>query len=526
MISLSGLALVGWQFDRSYQEQQKLNQIKIEINEIKHLQGMFNHFMTTIDLFFSNKQSYLVVGIKKQFQQLIERINTLTLTQQHTKKELLAIKAALSSTMQQVEHAALIGPKSDQQWFNLLSQLDHQSIIIIEQYQLLKSNVEALHQEITQALNTQNRYLSVSFLASTVLTLLILILLGIINSRKIIKPINQLEKLTQENQNITLLEFDKAPLEIKHIASNLITYLDALAKGKLKAEQDKTQIEAQNNELQQTITMLEQTRQQLVHTEKLASLGQLAAGVAHEINNPIAYVIANQANLSDYLNDIKAYLKLIESPHCNAEQRAKAYQEYDIDFIINDIPELLSSTQDGLNRVKTIVHDLRVFTHNGNEEYELIDAQHLVNQALTLAKPSLSHHITVKKQFAENLPPFKGVASRLIQVMLNLIVNANDAIEGKGTITIKTHYCPTQKQVLISVQDTGCGIDESKQQNIFDPFFTTKPVGKGTGLGLHICHSIIASHNGDIKVESEKGKGCCFTLSFQQTSAVNNEALV
>jgi signal transduction histidine kinase len=273
-----------------------------------------------------------------------------------------------------------------------------------------------------------------------------------------------------------------------------------------------------NAEIRAMNERLDQTQNQLVQAEKLASIGQLAAGVAHEINNPIGYVHSNLGSLEAYVEDVFRVLDAcatVGPAHaCCARVRALR-QELDIDFLREDTRALLSETREGIARVKKIVQDLKDFSHvGGEEEWISADLHKCLDSTLNIINNEIKYKAKVIKQYGD-LPEVPCNPSQLNQVFMNLLVNAAHAIEDFGTVTITTDC--DDKIVYISIADTGCGIKPEVRSRIFDPFFTTKPIGKGTGLGLWLSYGIVQKHCGAIEVESEPGKGSTFRILLPRT---------
>ena len=264
---------------------------------------------------------------------------------------------------------------------------------------------------------------------------------------------------------------------------------------------------------------------QLLQSEKMASIGQLAAGVAHEINNPTGFVSSNLKTLTDYLNDlsnlISYYRKLVadlkethlenlsSSIEKKLEQIASLEQEADIDFILEDIMDLISDCQEGTARIKKIVIDLKDFAHPGEDKIQLADINDGIETTLSVVWNELKYKATVNKELGM-LPLVECYPQQLNQVFMNLFVNGAQAIEKQGEINISTHA--DNGFVEIKIGDTGSGIDKKNLDRIFDPFFTTKDVGKGTGLGLNVAYNIIKKHKGTIDVKSQVGKGTVFKI--------------
>ena len=292
---------------------------------------------------------------------------------------------------------------------------------------------------------------------------------------------------------------------------------------------------AEHHALQDVATSLEETRGHIFQSEKMASIGQLAAGVAHEINNPVAFVTSNINSMSNYYNDvfsvITAYEKLentlsSDSPGVKAVKELK--ERLQISYIKDDIEQIMNECKDGLTRIRKIVDDLKNFSREEEIEWKWTDLHKEIDSTLNIANHEIKYKADVNKNYAE-IPEVECVPSQLNQVFLNLLVNAAHAIDERGTITITTltgalpeniadniigtvANTAVDSWVCVKVADTGNGIDTDIIQHIFDPFFTTKPFGKGTGLGLPLSHNIVQKHGGCIDVDSEPGKGTTFSV--------------
>ncbi len=264
---------------------------------------------------------------------------------------------------------------------------------------------------------------------------------------------------------------------------------------------------------------------QLTQADKMASIGQLAAGVAHEINNPLGFVSSNLNSLGEYLSDINRLLNLsnrllssVQDASVSDEisHRKEAVQsfsrEIEIDFIRNDIDDLMKDCSDGLDRIKKIVIDLKDFAHPGSIEPVSIDINAAIKSTLNVAANELKYKAKITTVLAD-IPPIMAVPQQLNQVFLNILMNAAqamDEMDEMGEITIKTWHGASQN--FITISDTGCGISRENLKEIFDPFFTTKEVGEGTGLGMNIAYNIIKAHRGSITVESEISQGTTFKI--------------
>lgn len=254
---------------------------------------------------------------------------------------------------------------------------------------------------------------------------------------------------------------------------------------------------------------------QLLHSEKMASIGQLAAGVAHEINNPLGFVLSNIGSLERYLKDffslLDAYEKMeaaLNEESRDALQRLK--DAIDLAYLRNDVGALLAETRQGIDRVRNIIKDLMSFSRKqGDEQWEWFDVHAGLDSTLNVAWNELKYRVTVNKVYGK-LPLIYGLPAQINQVFMNLLVNAAQSIATKGTLTLRTGK--QGDEVWIEVADSGGGIAPENLTRIFEPFFTTKAVGQGTGLGLSVSYSIVQKHQGRIEVTSELGKGTTFRV--------------
>ena len=291
------------------------------------------------------------------------------------------------------------------------------------------------------------------------------------------------------------------------------------------------ELEAEKKRLKEAYVKLNQMQTQLLQSEKLASLGQLAAGVAHEMNNPIGFVNSNLGTLSDYVKDIKKLLEKYEKMEKTIKEdksKKKLSQEIDelkkqinLDFLLEDFDKVISESQDGSQRVKSIVENLRDFSHVGKGKLEFADINKGIESTLNIVRNELKYKAEVIKEYGD-IPQIECLPQQLNQVFMNLLVNAAQAITTHGRIKIKTYQ--EGKNIIIEISDTGVGIAEENIPRIFEPFFTTKEVGQGTGLGLSVAYGIIQRHNGRIEVESEVNKGTTFRVILPSTrSGISSE---
>ena len=279
-----------------------------------------------------------------------------------------------------------------------------------------------------------------------------------------------------------------------------------------------TQLHARNAELEIAYAKLKGAQEQAIQSEKLASIGQLSAGVAHEINNPMGYLNSNLSTLQGYVNNL---LKVIEissnaivrsGDPVAASKLEEAREQFDMDFVAKDVRELLAESREGIDRVCKIVQDLKEFSRrNHNEDWVKADIRKGIESTLNIASSELKYKAEVIRTFGE-VPLIECLPSELNQVFLNILLNAGHAIKEKGIITVSTG-CSDDK-VWVSIGDDGEGIPEDVLPRIFDPFFTSRPLGGGTGLGLAISYGIVTKHNGTIEVTSVPGQGTLFLIEL------------
>jgi two-component system NtrC family sensor kinase len=280
-------------------------------------------------------------------------------------------------------------------------------------------------------------------------------------------------------------------------------------------------LEASNADLEKAYRDLQTAHSQMLQQEKMASIGQLAAGVAHEINNPLAFIISNLGTFEEYSRELAEFHRAQETPLRNLAAELpgndalmelnRLRETSDIEFILDDIKQIVAESLDGGTRMKEIVQNLKSFARLDEEEYKMADLNQGLENTLNIVWNELKYKATITKSYG-NLPETMCNPGQLNQVFMNLLINAAQAIEHKGQIDIKTRQ--EADAVIIEIADTGCGIPADKLNRIFEPFFTTKEVGKGTGLGLSIAYDIVEKHGGEIAVQSRPGHGSRFTVSL------------
>jgi len=335
----------------------------------------------------------------------------------------------------------------------------------------------------------------------------------------IIKPFQQAEVIARIENHLNL-HFLRIELQQNN------TLLQQEVQERLRAE---TTLKLQKQQLEQALADLQQAQTQLIQNEKMAALGQLVAGIAHEFNNPVNFILGNLSCTKDYildlLNLVAAYQVELPNPSVKIQQ---LINDIDLTFLINDAPDLIQSMQRGATRIQELVISLRNFVRLDEAEMKAVDIHEGIESTLLILqhrfrKTEMRPEITVIKAYGE-LPLVTCYASQLNQVFMHLLNNAIDALEGQGdnecfsipNPQIHIHTELTDNELVrIRIADNGCGIPDSVRSRIFDPFFTTKPVGSGTGLGLSISYQIVVQqHRGKLSCCSSDGQGSEFELEI------------
>ncbi|QSX33185.1 PAS domain-containing protein [Shewanella avicenniae] len=327
------------------------------------------------------------------------------------------------------------------------------------------------------------------------------------------RPITGEETMMYQNMEIVPLDIENGEVQsiclILHDVTALAGYFNAQ---KALSEQ----LETEHAEQRALIKKLEMAQGQLLQAEKMASIGQLAAGVAHEINNPIGFINSNLQSLQDYVGNL---IKIIEFTEKVIDKSASTtYKQLKSDFlerqqyafIKEDIIDLVNESLEGAERVAAIVRNLKSFSHVDNSDWQYSDLTEGMENTLKIVSNQLKYKVEVHRDYDANLPEIYCQPMQLNQVFMNLLVNSAQAIDEKGDIYVSVKRC--EDGVVVSIRDTGSGIEKKHLDKIFDPFFTTKPVGSGTGLGLSLSYSIVQKHEGEMKVTSEKGVGTTFDI--------------
>ncbi len=346
---------------------------------------------------------------------------------------------------------------------------------------------------------------------------IILIFLGYFLSNLVanvlIKPIDMLVRSLAKSKG----DFSHRLESTNYLEINrLIDSYNSMAESLEKLYQSMEQlVQDRTHELAEAYSELKNTQAMMVHSEKMKSLGELVAGITHEINNPINFIYGNLIHLNNYTKDL---LNLIEKysefnddlSEAHKQTIAELKEEMDLNFLIEDLPALIKSCQEGTERTKNIVLDLKNFSRLEEAVINSVDLPKEIDTTLNILHNKFKHKVTVHKEYEVGIPQIEGYGGQLNQVFMNVLDNAAYAIKETGDVWIRLKR--KGDQVVIEVEDNGCGMPEIEVKKVFDPFFTTKPVGQGTGLGMAISYKVIKNHHGDIKIESEVGKGTKFTL--------------
>ncbi len=405
----------------------------------------------------------------------------------------------------------------------------------------LKAAAEVQHEQaITQMAQAETLRMQI-VVGSMLLSVVMAAALAVTTSRAIARPlktVTEFAKAVVQESNFKLQSSVSTQDEVGSLAMSLNQlvqwvgeYTSALEQARHTMEQ---QVEERTQDLTEALQELRQTQSQLIQSEKMSSLGQLVAGIAHEVNNPINFIHGNLKHAEEYCQNLLALMRLYRQQYPQPTAAVQTYVDaIDLDFLEEDLPKLLASMQMGTERIRQIVLSLRNFSRLDEAEMKPVDLHEGIENTLLILNSRLKHGIHLSKEYS-SLPLVDCYPAQLNQVFMNLIANAIDALEesqnsevacrmgnaqpsgfkatlSAPSITIRTGRVD-QHHVSIQICDNGPGISPDVQAKLFDPFFTTKAVGKGTGLGLSICYQIIEKHQGTIKVVSAVGQGTEFSI--------------
>jgi len=332
----------------------------------------------------------------------------------------------------------------------------------------------------------------------------------------LIKPINILIKslgdFAKGNFSHRLEETNY--VEINRLIRSYNEMAESLEKLYQSLEQ---QVKDRTKELELAYSELKSTQAMMVHSEKMKSLGELVAGITHEINNPVNFIYGNLIHLKNYVADLMSILEQYDEFESDLSEEHKQKikeikEEIDLEFLKDDLPELIRSCQEGTERTKNIVLDLKNFSRLEEAVINNVDLPREIDTTLNILHNKFKNKITVHKEYQENLPYVEGFGGQLNQVFMNILDNAAFAIKEKGDVWIRLKA--DADNAIIEFEDNGCGMDEKTVKKVFDPFFTTKEVGQGTGLGMAISYKVIKNHQGSIELKSKLNEGTKFVIKL------------
>ncbi|MFQ5708821.1 MAG: ATP-binding protein [bacterium] len=367
-----------------------------------------------------------------------------------------------------------------------------------------------LKYDVTQMFRSLRKLQMAVIFWSALLLVLLAIGITLFLERNITRPLGHLTRVVSGVNILNPVAPDldiKTKDEIGTLARTFTNLLDNLRRTQAKLTQRTAEIE-------QAYQQLQETQMQLVQSEKLASLGQLTAGIAHEVNNPMNFVYGNLGLIEEYFHAMHRLLQAYQTARID-QSSLKAIRsmqkQVDYEAMVKDMTGILADCKTGAKRTLEIVKNLRDFSRMDSGEIQTIDLNESLDTTLNLLKQSYKDRIEVIKHYAK-LPPYSCYSGQINQVLMNILMNAIQAIEDRGTIEIKT-AC-NEETLSIAITDTGQGIPEQITYKVFDPFFTTKEIGEGTGLGLSISYRIVKEHGGNLSFESQVGKGTCMRIEL------------
>lgn len=413
-----------------------------------------------------------------------------------------------SNLQDEVLDLAIAGRREEAERKLVAEAIPAQNLAAVQMRRLLDLQVQGAHEAANRAFG-QYRLARNLLITSSMIAALLAALVAVVVVRRQARLLARLKQANSELQQRVNERTEALAQAVKQLEVDI-------------AERTCSQelLQQQYQQLETLHSQLKDAQSQLLQSDKLASIGQLAAGVAHEINNPIGYVHSNLGTLENYLNDLFTLISGYEATEIalpeQSPQRgeiAALKKKLDLPYLREDIPQLMNESRDGITRVRKIVQDLKDFSHlDSSPDWQYANLHRGLDSTLNIVHNEIKYRADVVKEYGE-LPDIECLPSQLNQVFMNLLVNAAHAIDGeRGTITLRTGVEEGGREVWVEVIDTGKGIPEEILSRIFDPFFTTKPVGKGTGLGLSLAYGIIQKHCGLINASSEVGKGTTFRI--------------
>ncbi|MEM7003033.1 MAG: ATP-binding protein [Pseudomonadota bacterium] len=505
---LSAAGAVWHQYQVVAERQQAAAAAALVERDFRQLKTLTHHWFVALDLFFEDGQGYVANSIARQADELLQVVATVEILTEQS----LAMDAAVTSIAAEVAELAISGPQHAR-WSTGLAQVDTLSISIVENLERAADVNAAALKSSKDALRLATDQLTLTAYAAALAYLVCVFVGWLWANRKVVQPLQDLQHATQDQSKLAALTLRWAPLEILSLADALRAYA-----ARVFARQQT--IEAQNQQLADQLQEIKRTRDQLIQAEKLASVGQLAAGVAHEINNPMSFVATNldvlQTTCSDLtmcLTEQREQLRTVGLKDPVLQDKLAAiealWETYDVEFAMADIGDIFADCQEGTDRITRIVSQLSAFTDVSNSVSEC-DLQSLL--AAQIEKAGASHvHLRVAHPVIVSCPQV-----RLEMAVEILLANALEARSRAARPDSPIHISAGHDAATgwIEVRDQGCGISVDIRHRIFDPFFTTKPVGEGVGLGLHFALATAQQADGELTVQSEEGKGSTFVLKL------------
>lgn len=336
--------------------------------------------------------------------------------------------------------------------------------------------------------------------------------------RRIIKPIKMLIKttgafaegdLSDRMERTKYVEFNELVDSYNGMADSIQTLYSSM----------EHKVGERTQQLKEAIKELQDTQAMMVHSEKMKSLGELVAGIMHEINNPVNFIYGNLSHLKNYSEDLITIIdKFAEFENDLSEEHKAEYKavikDMDYDFIKSDMPDLIKSCHEGAERTKNIILNLKDFSRMEEFAITNVDLPKEIDSTLNILNNKFKHNITVHKDYHDDVPKIEAYGGQLNQVFMNILDNAAFAVSEKEHGDVWITISKDSKNAYVKIKDNGKGMDEETKNKIFNPFFTTKPVGQGTGLGLSISYKVIKNHHGNIDVISKVGEGTTFVITL------------
>ena len=336
--------------------------------------------------------------------------------------------------------------------------------------------------------------------------------------RRVLKPIGALVKVTSAFSSGDLSErLEKTKyIEFNELVDSYNSMADSMQRLYSSLEQ---KVNQRTRELNEAIKELQSTQAMMVHSEKMKSLGELVAGIMHEINNPINFIYGNLSHLKNYSDEMMMLIDNFSEyaeklPDEEKQAFKKLLDEVDYDFLKSDLPDLIKSCHEGTERTKNIILNLKDFSRMEESAITDVDLSKEIDSTLNILNNKFKNKITVHKDYHEDVPKIEAYGGQLNQVFMNILDNAAFAVSDKDRGDVWITIRKDKKNAYVEIEDNGKGMSEETKNKIFNPFFTTKPVGQGTGLGLSISYKVIKNHNGNIVVNSEVGKGTKFIITL------------